>query len=166
VKDKFFYITIAIFVLTLGITGFLYYQLSQTTVTEYDSNFVDVRNEVITQIDTLSGTLNTAEDSDTVDTQIQALVTKKEAFQQMFDEAKKPSTNPEAIVNANQDFLTKTQEIIDTATEYKASFDETTVDPVEKMNEYNTKVGELNQIIDQIKSILEQNDSGIFLGLF
>lgn len=165
-KDKFFYVTVLIFLLTLGITGFLYYRLSQITVPEYDNNFVETRNDVIAQIDQLSGSLNTAEDAETVDTQIQELKTKKAELQNIYNTAKQPSTNGSEIVTANQDFLTKTQEIIDIAEEYKNSFTDTTIDPIEKMNAYNTKVAELNTTIENIKQILEESSQGLFANLY
>ncbi|MBN1331849.1 hypothetical protein JW978_03120 [Candidatus Dojkabacteria bacterium] len=160
-KDKFFYITVAVFLLTLGITGFLYYNMSLKSVVEYDNAFIDSRNDVISQIDTLSNTLNTADDEETVDGQIQLLVSKRAALEEIFNNESHPNRNGEEIVAANKNFLDKTQEIIILAQEYRNSFMDDTVDPVEKMTAYNAKVSELNTIIDQIRQILDENNSGL-----
>lgn len=161
-KDKFLYLTILVFLLTLGITGFLYYRMTLKTVIDYDNIFVDDRNEVISQIDTLSNTLNTAENAETVDAQIQSLITKKTNFENKFNSESQPDINPNEIVKVNKDFLDKTQEIIETAEEYRNSFSNDEIDQAEKMEEYNTKVTEINSIIDHIKEVLDENNKGLF----
>ncbi|MBD3280849.1 hypothetical protein GF389_04995 [Candidatus Dojkabacteria bacterium] len=165
-KDRFFYITVVVFLVTLLVTGFLYYRLSQVSVIEYDNQFIDTRNEIIIQIDTLSNTLNNAEEVEIIDTEINSLSEKYSSMEEIYSSTREPNTNGEEIIAANKAFLEKTQEIINTAEAYKQSFSDDNVDPVEKMNEYNQKVEQLNTIIEEIKRIIEEYDSNPLANLF
>ena len=161
-KNRFFYLTIIVFLITLVITAFLYYMMGLTSVVEFDNELVNSRNDVITQIDVLSNTLNQAETSEEIDVQINQLIAKRDELKEDYKNANKPNRNGDDIIEANENFLEKTSEIITTAEQYRNSFTQDDIDPVAKMNEYNTKVSELSQIIEDIKETLEDNENKFF----
>lgn len=164
-RDKFFYITLLVFITTLSITGALYYKLSQKTIIEYDNELVPTRNLVINQIDNLTSTLNNSEEVEEIQEQITILESNNNNLKTKIESTSTPSNKGEQIKTLNQDFTRKVEEIIQASELYKQSFEDDTIDPIEAMNTYNQKVTELNTKIQEITEFLQENQNENLLGI-
>ena len=136
----------------LSISGLAYYQSTRYTAKKYDQKLIKDRNEIITQVDRLTGALIVETDVDASEDEIQTLTKLTEDFKTKVDNTKIPK-GCDLLKQSNIDFADKSEAVITKAAAYLAATEDDKQDVTTVIKEYNTSVENLNI---QVKTIADE----------